>query len=106
MRATNSANGTSILRSTAAFWIKTRKSATSGDAYGGKPTPANLAKFLNSRRSMVVERDSSKSPSKVRDGNPNFEWVERVNLGCGPNGPPGWLNVDGSWNAWLTNHLL
>lgn len=30
--------------------------------------------------------------------------INRVNLGCGPNAPAGWLNVDGSWNAWLSNH--
>lgn len=30
--------------------------------------------------------------------------LERVNLGCGPNAPTGWLNVDGSWNAWFSNH--
>jgi ubiquinone/menaquinone biosynthesis C-methylase UbiE len=30
--------------------------------------------------------------------------LERVNLGCGPNAPAGWLNVDGSWNAWFANH--
>jgi predicted SAM-dependent methyltransferase len=29
---------------------------------------------------------------------------DKVNLGCGPNAPPGWLNIDGSWNAWLSNH--
>ena len=29
---------------------------------------------------------------------------DRVNLGCGPFAPPGWLNVDGSWNAWFTHH--
>src|SRR5438105_11819971 len=32
--------------------------------------------------------------------------VVNVNLGCGPNAPPGWVNVDGSWNAWLSNHPL
>jgi predicted SAM-dependent methyltransferase len=30
--------------------------------------------------------------------------ADRVNLGCGPDAPPGWLNVDGSWNAWFTHH--
>jgi predicted SAM-dependent methyltransferase len=30
--------------------------------------------------------------------------LDRVNLGCGPNAPAGWLNVDGSWNAWFSNH--
>ncbi len=28
----------------------------------------------------------------------------RLNLGCGPNAPSGWVNVDGSWNAWFTHH--
>src|SRR5208283_722007 len=31
--------------------------------------------------------------------------LERLNLGCGPDAPAGWLNVDGSWNAWLSNHV-
>jgi SAM-dependent methyltransferase len=30
--------------------------------------------------------------------------LDRVNLGCGPNAPTGWVNVDGSWNARLSNH--
>jgi predicted SAM-dependent methyltransferase len=30
--------------------------------------------------------------------------VERLNLGCGPNPPSGWVNLDGSWNAWFFNH--
>jgi SAM-dependent methyltransferase len=30
--------------------------------------------------------------------------VEKLNLGCGPNAPVGWLNVDGSWNAWFAHH--
>lgn len=28
----------------------------------------------------------------------------RLNLGCGPNAPDGWVNVDGSWNAWFSHH--
>ena len=28
----------------------------------------------------------------------------RLNLGCGPNAPAGWLNLDGSWNAWFSHH--
>lgn len=28
----------------------------------------------------------------------------KLNLGCGPNAPEGWLNLDGSWNAWMSNH--
>jgi len=30
--------------------------------------------------------------------------AKKINLGCGPDAPLGWLNVDGSWNAWLSNH--
>lgn len=30
--------------------------------------------------------------------------LDRLNLGCGPSAPVGWLNVDGSWNAWFSNH--
>jgi ubiquinone/menaquinone biosynthesis C-methylase UbiE len=30
--------------------------------------------------------------------------LDKVNLGCGPNPPAGWLNVDGSWNAWFSHH--
>lgn len=29
---------------------------------------------------------------------------DRLNLGCGPNAPSGWVNVDGSWNAWFSHH--
>jgi len=36
------------------------------------------------------------------DTNPSR--MEKLNLGCGPNAPAGWLNVDGSWNAWFSNH--
>jgi len=34
----------------------------------------------------------------------NGDLPERLNLGCGPAAPPGWLNVDGSWNAWFARH--
>src|ERR1700680_660258 len=30
--------------------------------------------------------------------------LDKLNLGCGPNAPVGWVNVDGSWNAWFSNH--
>lgn len=30
----------------------------------------------------------------------------RLNLGCGLQAPPGWTNVDGSWNARLAKHPL
>lgn len=36
--------------------------------------------------------------------NTNLSAADRLNLGCGPNAPAGWVNVDGSWNAWLSNH--
>jgi SAM-dependent methyltransferase len=38
--------------------------------------------------------------------NVNANHHERLNLGCGPNAPANWLNVDGSWNAWLSNHAF
>src|SRR5216683_3666514 len=44
---------------------------------------------------VAVTRDMSVNPDKM----------DRLNLGCGPNAPAGWLNVDGSWNAWLSNHV-
>ncbi|MBM3940852.1 MAG: methyltransferase domain-containing protein [SAR202 cluster bacterium] len=30
----------------------------------------------------------------------------RLHLGCGTVAPAAWINVDGSWNAWLSNHRL
>lgn len=35
----------------------------------------------------------------------NVTLPDRLNLGCGPNAPANWVNVDGSWNAWLSSHL-
>jgi len=33
------------------------------------------------------------------------ESQEHLNLGCGPGDvPEGWINLDGSWNAWLAKH--
>ncbi len=29
---------------------------------------------------------------------------KRLNLGCGTTSAPGWVNVDGSWAAWLSRH--
>jgi SAM-dependent methyltransferase len=29
----------------------------------------------------------------------------RINLGSWAHAPEGWINVDGSWNAWLSQHL-
>lgn len=34
----------------------------------------------------------------------NLEVLGRLNLGCGPDAPTGWINVDGSWNAWFSHH--
>jgi SAM-dependent methyltransferase len=34
----------------------------------------------------------------------NIPENDRLNLGCGPNAPAGWINVDGSWNAWFSHH--
>ena len=31
---------------------------------------------------------------------------EKLHLGCGLNTPDGWLNIDGSWNAWLSKYPL
>jgi predicted SAM-dependent methyltransferase len=28
----------------------------------------------------------------------------KVHLGCGSYTPPGWINVDGSWNAWISKY--
>ena len=48
--------------------------------------------------------------SLVRDpretsGNPmTLHPSEKLNLGCGPNAPATWMNLDGSWNAWFAHH--
>jgi SAM-dependent methyltransferase len=34
---------------------------------------------------------------------PNID-SKRIHLGCGLNTPKGWVNVDGSWNAWVTKY--
>ena len=31
-------------------------------------------------------------------------YAEKLHLGCGLTTPVGWLNVDGSWNAWFAKH--
>ena len=31
-------------------------------------------------------------------------WSNRLHLGCGTCQPENWINVDGSWNAWLASH--
>jgi SAM-dependent methyltransferase len=35
---------------------------------------------------------------------PETNLSNRLNLGCGPDAPAGWVNLDGSWNAWFTHH--
>jgi predicted SAM-dependent methyltransferase len=30
--------------------------------------------------------------------------LRKLHLGCGSNTPEGWLNLDGSWNAWLAKY--
>jgi predicted SAM-dependent methyltransferase len=32
--------------------------------------------------------------------------VQKLHLGCGLTRPAGWINLDGSWNAWLAKHPL
>jgi SAM-dependent methyltransferase len=32
--------------------------------------------------------------------------ARRLNLGCGTTSAPGWVNVDGSWAAWLSRHAM
>jgi len=34
------------------------------------------------------------------------EQVKRLHLGCGLNTPEDWINLDGSWNAWLAKHPI
>jgi SAM-dependent methyltransferase len=42
-------------------------------------------------------------PTSGGDENPIRD-LQRLNLGCGPDAPAGWLNLDGSWNAWFSHH--
>jgi hypothetical protein len=32
--------------------------------------------------------------------------IKKLHLGCGLNTPEGWINLDGSWNAWLSKYPL
>src|SRR6266481_6364956 len=43
--------------------------------------------------------------SMKRDMSVNLDKMDRLNLGCGPNAPANWVNVDGSWNGWLSSHV-
>src|SRR5882724_900990 len=56
---------------------------------------------------MIDIREMGLHGSRLLDPalNTNLNQLDRLNLGCGPNAPAGWLNVDGSWNAWLSNHV-
>ena len=53
---------------------------------------------------MNVATSIAPAERATRDMSMNLNKIDRLNLGCGPNAPAGWLNVDGSWNAWLSNH--
>lgn len=33
-----------------------------------------------------------------------FHDLKKLHLGCGPITPSGWINLDGSWNAWVSKH--
>jgi predicted SAM-dependent methyltransferase len=37
---------------------------------------------------------------------PSISGLNRLHLGCGLITPPGWVNIDGSWNARLAKHPL
>jgi FkbM family methyltransferase len=70
----------------------------------------NIESKSNSDLGEIIAKfpaSSIKEAGRVLDGfmNTNPNQFERLNLGCGPNAPTGWLNVDGSWNAWLSNHV-
>jgi SAM-dependent methyltransferase len=41
---------------------------------------------------------------KTKGNSSHISVGDRLNLGCGPNAPQGWVNLDGSWNAWFTHH--
>jgi predicted SAM-dependent methyltransferase len=34
----------------------------------------------------------------------NLPFPAKVHLGCGSFTPPGWINLDGSWNAWISKY--
>ena len=34
----------------------------------------------------------------------NLPYPIKVHLGCGSFTPPGWINIDGSWNAWISKY--
>jgi SAM-dependent methyltransferase len=53
--------------------------------------------------SKHLEEVPSTHPTLVKNQLSQVQ-AERLNLGCGPNAPAGWLNIDGSWNAWMANH--
>lgn len=52
----------------------------------------------------VVGQISAGSTVRPGVGKADSTMHKRLNLGCGPNAPVGWVNVDGSWNAWFSNH--
>jgi predicted SAM-dependent methyltransferase len=46
------------------------------------------------------------APGLERGAVPGSKDPIRLNLGCGLQAPPGWVNVDGSWNARLAKYPL
>jgi predicted SAM-dependent methyltransferase len=46
----------------------------------------------------------SSHPKKRLPGGPGEPFPPRLHLGCANIAPPGWTNLDGSWNAWMAGH--
>jgi SAM-dependent methyltransferase len=53
--------------------------------------------------SSIVERHAGLASAKARPEGPEMD-AEYLHLGCGLQSPPGWLNVDGSWQVVLARH--
>jgi SAM-dependent methyltransferase len=53
---------------------------------------------MTAESSLVGERLAPAGKSSA------LKQSEKLNLGCGPNAPSTWLNLDGSWNAWFAHH--
>jgi SAM-dependent methyltransferase len=62
---------------------------------------------MNTAAPTIQVSESRKIASNVSanvSATASIEGLRRVNLGCGPDAPANWINVDGSWNAWFTHH--